>query len=57
VVATPATLDGRQVLRVSLTDEVTVNGVAGVDYVDQPTFVILPVPADHPGLTEVRSLR
>ena len=29
VVATPATLDGRQVLRVSLTDEVTVNGVAG----------------------------
>ena len=43
MVATPATLDGRQVLRVSLTDEVTVNGVAGVDYVDQPTFVILPV--------------
>ena len=34
VVATPATLDGRQVLRVSLTDEVTVNGVPGVDYVD-----------------------
>jgi len=43
VVAEPATLDGRQVLRVSLTDEVTVNGVAGVDYVDQPTFVILPL--------------
>ena len=52
VVATPATLDGRQVLRVSLTDEVTVNGVAGVDYVDQPTFVILPVPFEN-GTLEV----
>ena len=52
VVATPATLDGRQVLRVSLTDEVTVNGVAGVDYVDQPTFVILPVAFEN-GTLEV----
>ena len=43
VVATPTTLDGRQVLRVSLTDEVTLDGRPGVDYVDQPTFVVLPV--------------
>jgi hypothetical protein len=52
VVATPANLEGRQVLRVSLTDEVTLNGVAGVDYVDQPTFVILPVPFEN-GTLEV----
>ena len=52
VVATPATLDGRQVLRVSLTDEVTLHGAPGVDYVDQPTFVILPVPFEN-GTLEV----
>ena len=52
VVAEPATLDGRQVLRVSLTDEVIVNGVAGVDYIGQPTFVILPVSFEN-GTIEV----
>jgi len=52
VVATPATRDGRQVLRVSLTDEVTLHGAPGVDYVDQPTFVILPVPFEN-GTLEV----
>src|SRR5664280_1256783 len=52
VVATPATLDGRQVLRVSLTDEVTLHGAPGVDYVDQPNFVILPVSFEN-GTLEV----
>lgn len=52
VVATPTTLDGRQVLRVSLSDEVTLTGTPGVDYVDQPTFVILPVSFEN-GTIEV----
>ncbi len=34
---------GRRALRVELTDEVTFSGSPGVDYVDQPTFVVLPV--------------
>lgn len=34
--------DGRDALRASLTSE-TANGEPGVDYVDRPTFVILPV--------------
>lgn len=29
-------------MRVELTDEVTINGRAGVDYVDMPTFLIIP---------------
>jgi hypothetical protein len=52
VVATTTTLDGREVLRVSLTEDVTLHGAAGVDYVDQPTFVILPVEFEN-GTLEV----
>jgi hypothetical protein len=44
VTATPSEAGGRRALRVELTDEVTFNGSPGVDYVDQPTFVVLPVP-------------
>ena len=56
VVATPATIGGRDELRVSLTDEVTLRGVPGVDYVDQPTFVILPVDVENGTLeVDVRS--
>ncbi len=43
VSAQPVTVAGRSALRVELTDDVTVHGVPGVDYVDQPTFVELPV--------------
>lgn len=42
VTAIPAQVDGRAGLRVQLTDEVAHEGRAGVDYVDQPTFVIIP---------------
>ena len=42
VTAIPAQVGGRACLRVQLTDEVT-RGRPGVDYVDQPTFVIIPV--------------
>lgn len=42
VSATPVQIDGRAALRVSLTDEVTLNGVPNVDYIDQPTFVRIP---------------
>jgi hypothetical protein len=52
VVATPTTLNGRAVLRISLTDEVTLHGTPGVDYVDQPTFLILPVSFEN-GTLEV----
>jgi Domain of Unknown Function (DUF1080) len=56
VVASPATIDGRDVLRVSLTDEVTLLGAPGVDYIDQPTFVILPVAFENGTLeVDVRS--
>ncbi len=41
VPATPAVVAGRRALRVSLTDEVTLEGRAGIDYVDMPTFVRL----------------
>jgi hypothetical protein len=43
VTAAPARMDGRPCLRVELEDAVTRDGVPGVDYVDQPTFVLLPV--------------
>ncbi len=43
VTARPTEADGRRALRVELTDEVTFHGSPGVDYVDQPTFVVLPV--------------
>jgi hypothetical protein len=42
VTATPADVAGRKALRVELTDDVTFNGKPGVDYVDRPTFVIIP---------------
>lgn len=35
--------DGLESLRLRLDGEVEWNGVAGVDYVDQPTFLVLPV--------------
>ena len=43
VTADPVVIDGRSALRVSLTDEIAVRGTPGVDYVDQPTFLVLPV--------------
>jgi hypothetical protein len=42
VTAIPAEVADRRALRVELTDAVTVEGKPGVDYVDQPTFVIIP---------------
>jgi hypothetical protein len=42
VTAIPADVAGRKALRVELTDDVTFNGKPGVDYVDRPTFVIIP---------------
>lgn len=36
-------VSGRRAVRVELTDEITRFGRAGVDYVDMPTFMILPV--------------
>ncbi len=42
VTATPADVAGRKALRVELTDAVTFHGKPGVDYVDKPTFVIIP---------------
>jgi hypothetical protein len=43
VTAVPAVVSGRSALRVELTDDVTFNGSAGVDYVDMPMFVAIPV--------------
>jgi hypothetical protein len=43
VTATADVADGRPALRISLTDEVTLHGVPGVDYVDAPTFQELPI--------------
>jgi len=40
--AVPAEVAGRRGLRVELTDAVTLEGKPGVDYVDMPTFVIIP---------------
>jgi hypothetical protein len=42
VTATPADIAGRNALTVELTDDVTFRGKPGVDYVDKPTFVIIP---------------
>jgi hypothetical protein len=42
VTAIPAEISGRRALRVELTDAVTLEGKPGVDYVDMPTFVIIP---------------
>lgn len=42
VTATPVVIDGRPALRVSLTDDITINGTPDVDYHDEPTFVRIP---------------
>lgn len=42
VTASPVMIDGRRALRVSLDEEVARHGIPGVDYVDQPTFLVLP---------------
>jgi hypothetical protein len=42
VTAVPAEVAGCRALRVELTDAVTLEGKPGVDYVDMPTFVIIP---------------
>jgi hypothetical protein len=42
VTAVPAEVARRRALRVELTDAVTLKGKPGVDYVDMPTFVIIP---------------
>ncbi|CAI9401867.1 hypothetical protein [Aestuariimicrobium sp. T2.26MG-19.2B] len=43
VSAVAATVEGRGALRISLTDEVSLHGVPGRDYIDAPTFLELPV--------------
>lgn len=43
VTAEPGSVDGRRGTRVRLTDKIARDGVPGVDYVDQPTLVLLPV--------------
>ena len=42
VTAIPAEVAGRRAMRIELTDAVTNEGKPGVDYVDMPTFVIIP---------------
>jgi len=42
VTAVPAPVDGRAALRVQLADQDAHEGLPGVDYVDQPTFMIIP---------------
>jgi 3-keto-disaccharide hydrolase len=42
VIAVPVDRAGHRALRVELTDAVTLQGKPGVDYVDMPTFVIIP---------------
>ena len=42
VTAVPADVAARRALRVELTEAVTLEGKPGVDYVDMPTFVIIP---------------
>ena len=43
VTAQPSDVGGRPALRISLTEAVRRDGRPGVDFVDQPTFVILPL--------------
>lgn len=43
VTAVPAAIDGRTALQVQLTEEIATHGLPDVDYVDQPTFVVLPI--------------
>lgn len=42
VTSRPAAVDERRVLQVQLAEEVVAHGVPGVDFIDQPTFVIIP---------------
>ena len=42
VTARPVEMAGRRALRVELTDKIAFDGRPGVDYVDQPTFLVLP---------------
>lgn len=42
VTARPAEIDGRQTVRVELPDDVSLHGRPGIDYVDRPTFLIIP---------------
>ncbi len=42
VTARPAEIDGRAAVRVELLDEISLHGRPGVDYIDQPTFLIIP---------------
>ncbi len=52
VTAVPTEVSGRRALRVELTDAVTLQGMAGVDYVDMPTFLIIPASFEN-GTIEV----
>ncbi len=42
VTARAAEVGGRQAVRIELPDEVSLHGRPGIDYVDQPTFLIIP---------------
>jgi hypothetical protein len=52
VTAVPTEVSGRRALRVELTDAVTLQGMPGVDYVDMPTFLIIPASFEN-GTIEV----
>lgn len=52
VTATPAETSGRAALRVELTDAVTFQGAPNVDYIDMPTFLMLPAAFEN-GTIEV----
>jgi hypothetical protein len=52
VTAVPTEVSGRRALRVELTDAVTLHGRPGVDYVDMPTFLIIPASFEN-GTIEV----
>lgn len=43
VTATPTVIDGRAALSVELARDLADGGLPGVDFVDQPTFLVLPV--------------
>lgn len=42
ITACPATVAGRDAVRVELPDEVSRHGRPGIDYIDQPTFLLIP---------------
>ena len=42
VTARPTTIAGREAVRVELPDEVSRHGRPGIDYIDQPTFMLIP---------------